>query len=240
MAHGGPSLTAKAMMNSPTSSHSLLVRAQECSTGPIPAPPAARQARLEPVGADDTQRPRWARLSGLPSRPLLMQHLCEAIVHRPGARSGGALLLINVDDLPLHNLYLGFSGSDRLLRLLSQRLQDGLPGHARLSHPYRQQFAVLLEPSDIAVDAVWLAASLIDRLHAPVAMHLLVADSHYPPLHVDVSIGISLFAQGSACAATVMQQATSALQQARSTGSGSVSTFTRAAHAAENPSCVTH
>jgi GGDEF domain-containing protein len=193
MAHGGLSLTAKAM-NSPTSSHSLLLRTQERSTGPIPAP-AARQKPLESV--DD-------------------------------------------DDLPLHNLYLGFSGCDRLLRLLSQRLQDGLPSNARLSHPCRQQFAVLLEPSDDAVDAVWLAASLIDRLHTPVAMPLLMADSHYPPLHVDVSIGISPFAQGGTCAATVMQQATSALQRARSTGSGSVSTFTRAAHAAEKPPCVTH
>lgn len=152
-------------------------------------------------------------LTGLPNRRLFTDRLTQAVgrARRHGGRV--AVVFVDLDRFKPVNDTLGHAAGDTVLRVLGDRLKTALRQEDTLARLGGDEFTVILEDITGRDDAVRVA----ERLLATVATPL---DLDGQEVAVGASIGISLYPEDGADAATLVKNADVAMYRAKQDGKG--------------------
>lgn len=150
-------------------------------------------------------------LTGLPNRVLLTERLAQAIGLAHRHRKQVALLFLDLDNFKRINDTLGHVIGDQLLQLVANRLTACVRATDTVCRQGGDEFVILLTEIEQPQDAAHIAEKLRIALAVP---HLI--DGH--ELQVTLSIGISVFPDDGIDAATVMQNADTAMFHAKARG----------------------
>src|SRR5918995_81072 len=146
-------------------------------------------------------------LTGLGNRRHLVDRLHAAIDSAADADGVLALLLIDLDGFKELNDTLGHHAGDQVLRQIGPRLAHILRADDTLARLGGDEFAVVLAPGD---EATASAAGL--RLRAALERPFEVGGIR---VHIDASVGISLFPQHARDALGLLQRADVAMYEAK-------------------------
>lgn len=160
-------------------------------------------------------------LTDLPNRMLLKDRLAHAIVMAQRHGKQLAVLFLDLDRFKHINDSLGHSVGDKLLQSIAKRLAACVRHSDTVSRQGGDEFVVLLSEIEHAVDATVSAEKILAALGAP---HDI--DEH--DLQVNVSIGISIYPDDGEDAEILMQNADTAMYQAKEMGRDSYQFFKRA------------
>jgi diguanylate cyclase (GGDEF)-like protein len=162
------------------------------------------------------------RLTGLPNRTLLEEHLGVALARAGRHGHGVALLFLDLDDFKLVNDGFGHAAGDELLRDVAKRLQAVTRATDLLARQGGDEFLLLV--TDLGDDADALAASVAGKLETALQEPFQLAGTS---LDVRASIGVSIFPRDAEDAEALMRHADAAMYQAKNAGRGRVQVFER-------------
>ncbi|GAC1638952.1 MAG: hypothetical protein NVS4B8_05360 [Herpetosiphon sp.] len=163
-------------------------------------------------------------LTGLPNRALFLDRLERAIVHskrHPNYRY--AVLFIDLDRFKHVNDSLGHSAGDRLLQILSQRLQACLRPNDTVARLGGDEFAILI---DAVADAEWVTLvtdRLLRQMHEPFQLE-------NTELFSSISVGVALPSSTYEQPEQVLRDADIALYRAKALGRNRYEVFTASMH----------
>ena len=146
-------------------------------------------------------------LTGLYNRRALVERLDGLIAERAGTSRALHVFLLDLDGFKAVNDTLGHAFGDELLRAIAQRLRKIQPQIVELGRVGGDEFVI--GAADLDADG---ARSLADRIIATFAQPFHVRDREH---FIEASIGISAFPQDDRDAAGLIQDADSAMYQAK-------------------------
>jgi diguanylate cyclase (GGDEF)-like protein/PAS domain S-box-containing protein len=150
-------------------------------------------------------------LTGLPNRMLLNDRIEQAIIQAPRHHKQVAILFLDLDGFKHINDSLGHSVGDKLLQSIAKRLVTCVRSADTVSRQGGDEFVVLLSEMAHAEDAAITARRLLQA----------VAEAHPiegHDLHVTSSIGVSVYPDDGRDAETLIQNADTAMYQAKENG----------------------
>jgi diguanylate cyclase (GGDEF)-like protein/PAS domain S-box-containing protein len=150
-------------------------------------------------------------LTELPNRTLFNDRLAQAITAAQRHRSAFALLYLDLDRFKLTNDSLGHLIGDHLLQSVAARLSAAVRESDTVCRLGGDEFVVLLPDVTQVQDAAACAEKI---LHALRAQYLV--DGH--ELHVTASVGVALYPGDGASAEALLQNADSAMYEAKGRG----------------------
>jgi diguanylate cyclase (GGDEF)-like protein len=150
-------------------------------------------------------------LTDLPNRTLLQDRLGQAIelARRQGRQL--AVMFMDLDQFKHINDSLGHAVGDQLLQSVAQRLVGGVRHSDTVSRQGGDEFVLLLPYIEHAEDAMLSAQKVLTALAPP--HHI---DGH--ELHIDASIGISIYPEDGQDAETLIKNADIAMYHAKEGG----------------------
>jgi len=157
-------------------------------------------------------------LTGLANRAFLDAHIPQALA--AAARSGEdvALLLLDLDRFKVVNDTLGHGAGDELLRVVAQRLHDGVRGGDVVARFGGDEFVVVCDRAESVLGVAGLAERLIAELSRPI-----VVDGR--ELFVSASVGIVVADARHADADSLLRDADVAMYRAKESGGGRYEIF---------------
>jgi diguanylate cyclase (GGDEF)-like protein/PAS domain S-box-containing protein len=162
---------------------------------------------------------RYDGLTGLPNRNMFMDELERTLARsrRSGARF--ALFFIDLDRFKNINDSLGHGAGDQLLKVISERLRQLLRDSDLVARLGGDEFVVLIEGQTDADALAHVARKLLAAIGEPVS---IAARS----LLVTGSIGIGLYPDDGAEAATLLKNADAAMYLAKDRGKNNYQFYT--------------
>ncbi len=157
-------------------------------------------------------------LTDLPNRVLLNDRLSQCIVAAERHNRRLAILFLDLDGFKLINDSLGHSIGDELLKQVAQRLMVCVRRSDTVSRQGGDEFVVLLAEVSTAQDAAVTAEKIRVALAAPYFI-----SNHQ--LHLQCSIGISVFPDDGRDVDTLVRSADMAMYHAKETGRNRVQFF---------------
>ena len=158
-------------------------------------------------------------LTGLPNRAHLTERITTAISFARRHSARVALLFLDLDGFKHINDSLGHSFGDRLLQSVGDRIVGCARTTDTVSRQGGDEFVVLLAEVATPEHAAIVAQRILTSVAAP---HML--DEH--ELHIEASIGVSLYPDDGLDAETLIKNADTAMYQAKAHGRQSVRYFT--------------
>jgi diguanylate cyclase (GGDEF)-like protein/PAS domain S-box-containing protein len=159
-------------------------------------------------------------LTHLPNRPLFLDRLGHALAVARRRSGGVAVLFLDLDGFKLVNDSLGHGAGDELLVAVAARLLKSQRAEDTVARFGGDEFAVLLENSTHAADAISAAERLLVELHRPF---------HFKRREIVItgSIGIALSGGGSGNGRPqdLLREADIALYQAKAAGKAQAVVF---------------
>jgi len=172
---------------------------------------------------------RTDKLTALPNRAVVLERIAHALAaacHDPGYEF--AVMFINCDRFNSVNVTLGQDAGDELLRLLAGRLNGTVRAGDAVGRPAEPQrtaarlggdeFVVVLEGLRRADDAQNIAQRLLDALCKPYSIGGQL-------VHASASMGLVLRAQAGTDADSLLQNASTAMREAKRGGGARYSVF---------------
>jgi diguanylate cyclase (GGDEF)-like protein/PAS domain S-box-containing protein len=150
-------------------------------------------------------------LTGLANRALLTERLAQAIGLAKRHRKQVALLFVDLDDFKRINDSMGHTVGDQLLKLVADRLVTCVRSTDTVCRQGGDEFVILLAEVEQLQDA----ANVADKLIASLAVPQQVGEHE---LKVTLSVGISVYPDDSHDVDAVMQNADTAMYQAKASG----------------------
>lgn len=159
-------------------------------------------------------------LTQLPNRNLLQDRLTHAIAHAHRFEQQLALLFIDLDHFKAINDQLGHTVGDNLLRVVAERLKSSVRETDTVARLGGDEFVILLEYLPQEEVTITVARKLLETLASPFTVegHACV---------VSGSIGISLFPQDGGDAETLLENADTAMYQAKARGRNNAKFFAK-------------
>ncbi len=153
-------------------------------------------------------------LTGMPNRALMRDRFEQAITlaRRHGMRA--AVLFVDLDGFKPINDESGHAAGDEVLQLLARRMASAVRASDTVSRHGGDEFLVLLAEVAQASDAQAIAEKMLAALAEP-----FVVQSR--KLQLTASIGIALFPDDGADAATLVGHADAAMYRVKHRGGGS-------------------
>ncbi len=150
-------------------------------------------------------------LTSLPNRVLVMNRLEQAIAHAQRQNKMLAVLFVDLDHFKTINDTLGHLAGDTLLQKAGVCLVDILREEDTIGRVGGDEFLILLPGLDRPQDAAHVTEKIIESLSVPfkVAGH---------ELHVNASVGISLYPRDAKESETLVKYADTALYLAKEQG----------------------
>ncbi len=175
-----------------------------------------------------TRRERQDALTGLPNRAAL-EHRLRSSAANPGVVPEQALVLLDLDDFKSVNDVHGHADGDALLRAVADRLDGLIRGDELLNRVDGDAFAVLIEGSGLADEAVGVAQRMTMALAEPFQVNGALA-------LVEGSIGIAFtragdVAGGDDAAFALLRDAELAMYEAKRQRGTSIEYFAPELHA---------
>src|ERR1700734_2681774 len=153
-------------------------------------------------------------LTELPNRTLLNDRLGHAITVARRHHARLAVLYVDLDRFKNINDSLGHLVGDHLLKSVALRLSECVRDSDTVSRLGADEFVIVLSEMTHARDAAVCAEKLLQTVRIP---H--VVDSH--ELHVTASIGVSVYPEDGSDLETLLQNADSAMYEAKDRGRNS-------------------
>src|ERR1700734_3487694 len=153
-------------------------------------------------------------LTELPNRTLLNDRLTHAISVARRHHARLAVLYVDLDRFKNINDSLGHLVGDHLLKSVALRLSECVRDSDTVSRLGADEFVIVLSEMTHARDAAVCAEKLLQTVRIP---H--VVDSH--ELHVTASIGVSVYPEDGSDLETLLQNADSAMYEAKDRGRNS-------------------
>jgi diguanylate cyclase (GGDEF)-like protein/PAS domain S-box-containing protein len=150
-------------------------------------------------------------LTGLANRSLLTERLAQAIGLAKRHKKQVALLFVDLDDFKHINDSVGHAVGDQLLKLVSDRLVTCVRATDTVCRQGGDEFVILLAE----IERVQDAANVAEKLLAALAVPQQVGEHEFT---VTLSVGISVYPDDSHDVDTVMQNADTAMYQAKEAG----------------------
>lgn len=147
-------------------------------------------------------------LTGALNRSAFRAHLERALERSRRYQFNTGLLTINVDKFASINDHLGEQQGDQLIRIISERIAGKLRSTDSLARLGGDEFAVVLEDIGDSGDVEAVAEKVLRGVCGPLSL-----DGQQ--LDVDVSIGSALFPADAQGAADLLENARSAMRQAK-------------------------
>ena len=163
-------------------------------------------------------------LTGLPNRALFLDRLDLAL--KRSSRDPAwhfAALFLDLDRFKVINDSLGHAAGDALLKSLAARLKDGLRPGDTVARMGGDEFAILLDGLELSADALPVAERILRSLEEPVRVGV---DEIYPSASVGLALGGPHYAQ----AESILRDADTAMNRAKSKGRGRLEVFDLAMH----------
>ena len=158
-------------------------------------------------------------LTGLPNRVLFQERMKLAIAYAQRNHSGMAVLFIDLDYFKHINDSLGHHVGDVVLQMTAMRLQKCLREGDSVARLGGDEFVLSLPWLDDSSDAAQAAQKVLETLTQP-----FIVEGH--ELHVNASIGISLYPDDGTDVETLMRTADTAMYHAKEMGRGNFQFFT--------------
>ncbi|MBD1914592.1 MULTISPECIES: EAL domain-containing protein [Cyanophyceae] len=161
-------------------------------------------------------------LTGLPNRKHLLQELNQALAVESASDLTG-VVLVDIDRFQTINESLGHEAGDQLLLEVGFRLAQALkPTHA-LARWGEDTFAIVLRQLPDSDSAEAIAAKLRREIERPY-------DCNHTQVFLTSCMGISLSRSARTTSETLVQEADTALHQAKGQGKGQILSFRPAMH----------
>ena len=149
-------------------------------------------------------------LTGLPNRVLLQERVAEALKEARTDKQAVAFMILDLDRFKEINDTLGHQAGDALLQTIARRLEAPLRQSDTIARLGGDEFAVLL-PMSGAAAAHLVATRLVESLEESFELSGL-------SLHVEASIGVSIFPDHGEEPAMLIQRADVAMYAAKKSG----------------------
>jgi diguanylate cyclase (GGDEF)-like protein len=156
--------------------------------------------------ADARRQARTDDLTELGNRRFFLEQL-DLVTNGTGSGGCAAVLLIDLDSFKDVNDSYGHQTGDQLLRMIGPRLRIALRDGDTLTRMGGDEFGIVLHNAD-AARAADVARAMRDQLREPFVLVGM-------PLHVEASIGISLFPEHGGTPSTLLQHADVAMYEAK-------------------------
>src|SRR5229473_242720 len=150
-------------------------------------------------------------LTKLPNRMLLNDRLSYSISLARRRNSRIAVIFLDLDGFKCINDSLGHAIGDKLLQSVSKRLLAGVRGSDTVSRQGGDEFVILLAEIAYPEDAATSAKKILLSLSAP---HSIGGQD----LHINGSIGISIYPEDGEDAETLIKNADTAMYHAKENG----------------------
>jgi diguanylate cyclase len=163
----------------------------------------------------ESSRPaEFDELTELPNRATLLDRFALALENAARKNVQVALLFLDLDNFKEINDTLGHAVGDHALRRAAQCLTSAVRGGDTVSRHGGDEFLILLAEVSKGADAILVAEKVIAALGAPspIGDHVL---------SLRASIGISIYPDDGADAATLIERADAAMYVAKKHGLGS-------------------
>jgi diguanylate cyclase (GGDEF)-like protein/PAS domain S-box-containing protein len=157
-------------------------------------------------------------LTGLPNRLLLLDRLEHAMANAQRGQHHVAVLFIDLDRFKNINDSLGHAVGDQLLKEVASRLRCCVRDVDTVARLGGDEFVVVLENLEEVVDAVSVANKIRSAFSRPISVDTQA-------LHVSTSIGIAIYPEDGTNAETLMQNADTAMYQAKAQASNNYQFF---------------
>lgn len=158
-------------------------------------------------------------LTGLPNRTLLLDRLAQAIHGARRKQHYVGVLFLDLDHFKTLNDSLGHDIGDQLLRAVTERLRGSIRQEDTLARQGGDEFILVLPDMAEPAFAGRVAEHLLQVLRAPFALHQHI-------MHVNASIGISVYPVDNEDPMTLIRFADSAMYQAKAAGRSDYVFFT--------------
>lgn len=162
-------------------------------------------------------------LTGLANRVLLAERVRQALERKQP--SGGALLLLDLDDFKSLNDTYGHVTGDQLLKQVAERLKDCVAGSDTVARLGGDEFVILLhhigeeKQTDTASRARMLGEKVLAAFRLP-----FIVDEHHSHF-MTPSIGIALLSQQDQSADDILRRADMAMYRAKDAGRNTLRFF---------------
>lgn len=150
-------------------------------------------------------------LTGLPNRTIFGQRLGQALAQAARYDHKVALLFIDLDRFKVVNDTMGHEAGDRLLREVADRFRESLREGDTVARHGGDEFVVLIEQYDSAMQLAGVAQKIIDQAVQP-----YVFDGH--EFHISASIGIATYPNDGQDGAALLKHADIAMYRAKEAG----------------------
>jgi diguanylate cyclase (GGDEF)-like protein/PAS domain S-box-containing protein len=158
-------------------------------------------------------------VTNLPNRLLLNDRITQSISLARRQKRPIALIFLDLDRFKNINDSLGHATGDKLLQSVSKRLLAGVRGSDTVSRQGGDEFVILLSEITHPEDAATSAKKLLHSLQAP---HFIGGQE----LHINGSIGISVYPKNGEDAETLIKNADTAMYHAKESGRDNFQFFT--------------
>lgn len=158
-------------------------------------------------------------VTNLPNRLLLNDRITQSIALASRNNKSIALLFLDLDHFKYINDSLGHAIGDQLLQAAAKRLQASVRGSDTVSRQGGDEFVILLSELTHAEHAATGANKILLALSLPYSI-----EGH--DLHIDGSIGISIYPSDGKDAETLIKNADTAMYHAKESGRNNFQFFT--------------
>ena len=157
-------------------------------------------------------------VTGLPNRMLLSDRITQSIALARRNHRSIAVIFLDLDRFKYINDSLGHATGDKLLQSVSNRLLGCVRGSDTVSRQGGDEFVILLSEITYPEDAATSAKKILYLLSAchSIGKH---------DLHIDGSIGISVYPEDGEDAETLIRNADTAMYHAKKIGSNNFQFF---------------
>jgi diguanylate cyclase (GGDEF)-like protein/PAS domain S-box-containing protein len=150
-------------------------------------------------------------LTGLPNRILFQDRLGQALAQAQRNEQKVAVIYMDLDRFKHINDTLGHAPGDALLRQVAARLAGCVSGSDTLARLGGDEFTVVLTELEDARDAIRAAQAIVEAMRQPFTLE-------GRELYITMSLGVSLYPDDGADAATLMVNADVAMYRAKEVG----------------------
>ena len=150
-------------------------------------------------------------LTGLPNRPLFMDHLILALAQAARSTQKVAIFFLDLDRFKEINDSLGHSTGDALLKAVADRIRRCVREGDTIARFGGDEFTLLIPRIDNVEDA----AKIAQKVHETLKIPFVIADRE---LFVTTSIGISVYPVDGVDPETLVRNADSAMYRAKDSG----------------------
>jgi diguanylate cyclase (GGDEF)-like protein len=176
-----------------------------------------RMADLQDAQAALTEQATHDALTGLPNRALLVDRIDQALSHTKRSGRSIAILFVDLDRFKQVNDTHGHAGGDAVLRRVAEALVTTLRPMDTVARIGGDEFVILAPDIDSHLHAVDMSGRLINKLCR--------RPDRFEDERIPASIGISVSVGGRGTAETLLNEADTAMYQAKSLGGGRAEVF---------------